>query len=117
MRSYLLYRKFALGERACFVKNSRLRVRERFHIVSALYQHALARSTAYTAEKAERYGNYQRAWAGYYEEIQRTHYPLGKAAAACQRGYECQQYRARNYRRGVYARKFRDEILGTRFFR
>ena len=70
------YGKGAFCQGACLVKHHGVRLGQRFQIVAALDQNTALGGAADTAEKAQRYGDHQRAGAGDDQKGQRPVEPV-----------------------------------------
>ena len=70
------YGKGAFRQGACLVKHHSVRLGQRFQIVAALDQNTALGGAADTAEKAQRYGDHQRAGAGDDQKGQRPVEPV-----------------------------------------
>ena len=73
------HHKHAFGQRACLVEDHRGQFDKGIHIVAAFDEYAFARSTADTAEEAQRHGDDQGARAAHHEEAQRPVDPRHEA--------------------------------------
>ena len=114
--------KNALRQRAGFVKNNRLDLRQRFQIVGPLDEHAFLTGAADAREEAERNADNQRAGAGNDQERQRAVDPLAPLnGIACQQPHDGRQDRQRQRAvadgRRVYAGEFGNEGFGFRLMR
>ena len=122
-RLYALHLENAFGKGSGLVHNHKLGMCRRFQIIAAFNQQTDFRGGADPAEKAKRHRNYQRTWAGNYEEVQRPVNPVfeqgsrkspgtsHEPASDENRRNERQGDRRAYYRRRVDRSKSGDEIF------
>ena len=102
------YMEYPPGQSTGFVKYHRFGMGQRFQIVAALDQNALAGSAANSAEEAEGHGNDQRTGTGNYQENQGAVDPVTPISHKQGRNH-CQQYSGDHHHRSIPSGKAGDE--------
>ncbi|MPM31123.1 hypothetical protein SDC9_77676 [bioreactor metagenome] len=111
-----------LCQSAGLIENHGLRPSKSLQIVTTLHQDAASGRAAYAAEKAERYGDYQRAGAGDHQKNQRPVEPIApyrpiekrrRSGQDCQRqrGQQKQQRRRKHHAGGIVPGKAGNEVF------
>ena len=114
-REHFAYGEFALGQCAGLVKDHGIHFRQCVQVVAALYQNAVAGTSADAPKVGQRHGDHQRARAGYYQKYHTSANPLCPSPHK-QRRHKSQGCRQYHHHRGVEPGENGDKILRRGFF-